>query len=445
MKPKHSLIAAIDIGTTKIVTIVGRVNERGKIDIVARNKQESSGVRRGIVMNIEDTASSIRKTIEEVERVVGEKLSHVFVGIAGQYIRSLKNRGYINRPDAEKDISKDEIARLIEEQFHATNIEPGEKILHVLPQSFIVDNEFGLTNPIGMVGRRVEGNFHIVVGKEDSARNIERCVERCGLKINTLILEPLASAAAVLSEDEKEVGVVLMDIGGGTTDLAMFYENMVCHTAVIPFGGETITRDIKEGCTILPKQAEALKMQFGSAMGDFAPEDRYVTIPGINGREPKEISCKNLAYIIQSRMEEILEVVNFEIENSGYADKMGAGIVLTGGGAMLTNLSHLVRYHTGLDVRIGRPVEHLTAESVKEIDHPLYATAVGLLIEGHKWLLDHPLAHSTTQETLKTQVVDSSEMPEEESKSTSSIKIKVNGWRDKLLNLFEEQEDSLIK
>jgi cell division protein FtsA len=265
-------------------------------------------------------------------------------------------------------------------------IDVGEEIIHVLPQSFIVDHETGVKNPVGMSGRRLEGNFHIVIGRVASARNIEKCVNRVGLDIRELILEPLASSEAVLTDDEKEAGVVLVDIGGGTTDVAVYYDNVIRHTAVIPFGGNVVTNDIKEGCAILHRQAESLKMQFGSALGDIAPEDKVVTIPGISGREPKEISFKNLAYIIQSRMEEIIDAVTFEIENSGFMEKIAAGIVLTGGGALLKHLPQLVKFRTGLDVRIGLPNLHLTGEFEDDINQPMFATSIGLVLKGFEYM-----------------------------------------------------------
>jgi cell division protein FtsA len=261
-------------------------------------------------------------------------------------------------------------------------IDLGEEIIHVLPQNYIVDSETGVKNPVGMSGRRLEANFHIVIGQIASAKNIEKCVNRVGLHVDQLILEPLASSAAVLTDDEKEAGVALVDIGGGTTDVAVFYDDSIRHTAVIPFGGNVITKDIKEGCKILHRQAEALKTQFGSALGDLAPEDKVVTIPGINGREPKEISFKNLAYIIQMRMEEIIDAVIFEIENSGCLDKLSAGVVLTGGGALLKHIAQLVRFQTGMDVRIGYPIEYLAANPTDEINNPQYSTSVGLLLKG---------------------------------------------------------------
>jgi cell division protein FtsA len=311
--------------------------------------------------------------------------SEVFVGIAGQHIKSMKNRGYILRDSYEDEIRKEEVFRLIEDM-HKIHIDIGEEIIHVIPQNFIVDNETGVKSPIGMCGRRLEANFHIVIGQVAAAKNIEKCIRKVNLSVKDMILEPLASSDAVLTDDEKEAGVVLVDIGGGTTDVAVYYDNIIRHTAVIPLGGNVVTKDIKEGCAILQRHAEQLKIQYGSALGDIAPEDKVVSIPGISGREPKEISFRSLAYIIQSRMEEIIDFVNFEIQNSGYADKLAAGVVITGGGAMLKHLSQLMKFKTAMDVRIGLPNEHLAGAGKDEISQPMYATAVGLIMRGFEYL-----------------------------------------------------------
>jgi cell division protein FtsA len=381
MKQTNEHVAAIDIGTTKIVAIIGRKNEAGKLEIQAMGKAESKGVKRGVVLNIEETVNAIQETVDEVQKISAVKLSEVYVGIAGQHIKSIKSRGYINRDSFDDEITKDDIRVLIEDM-HKIPIDAGEEIIHVIPQNFIVDNETGVKNPVGMSGKRLEANFHIVIGQIASAKNIEKCVNKVGLKVKSLILEPLASSDAVLTEDEKEAGVALVDIGGGTTDLAVYYDGIIRHTAVIPFGGNVITTDIKEGCSILQRQAEQLKIQFGSALGDLAQEDKVVTIPGISGREPKEISFRSLAFIIQSRMEEIIDHVAFEMENSGYMDKLAAGIVVTGGGALLRHLPQLIKFKTGMDVRVGYPCEQLAGDRNQEVNHPMYATAVGLLLKG---------------------------------------------------------------
>jgi cell division protein FtsA len=385
MNKNEQYVAAIDIGTTKIVAIVGKKNENGKIEILGLSKALSKGVKRGVVLNIEETVTAIQTTVDDVQKRSGILFSEVFVGIAGQHIKSMKNRGYIMREAYDDEIKKEEVFKLIEDM-HKIHIEIGEEIIHVIPQNFIVDNETGVKSPIGMCGRRLEANFHIVIGQVAAAKNIEKCIRKANLTVKDMILEPLASSDAVLTEDEKEAGVVLVDIGGGTTDVAVYYDNIIRHTAVIPFGGNVVTKDIKEGCAILQRHAEQLKIQYGSALGDIAPEDKVVSIPGISGREPKEISFKSLAYIIQSRMEEIIDAVNFEIQNSGYADKLAAGVVITGGGAMLRHLPQLMKFKTAMDVRIGLPNEHLAGSAKNEISQPMYATSVGLIMRGFDYL-----------------------------------------------------------
>jgi len=385
MSKKEQYVAAIDIGTTKIVAIVGKKNENGKIEILGLSKAPSKGVKRGVVLNIEETVTAIQTTVDDVQKRSGILFTEVFVGIAGQHIKSMKSRGYIMREAYDDEIQKDEIFKLIEDM-HKIHIDIGEEIIHVIPQNFIVDNETGVKSPIGMCGRRLEANFHIVIGQVAAAKNIEKCIRKAHLTVKDMILEPLASSDAVLTEDEKEAGVVLVDIGGGTTDVAVYYDNIIRHTAVIPFGGNVVTKDIKEGCAILQRHAEQLKIQYGSALGDIAPEDKVVSIPGISGREPKEISFKSLAYIIQSRMEEIIDAVNFEIQNSGYADKLAAGVVITGGGAMLKHLTQLMKFKTAMDVRIGLPNEHLAGSAKNEINQPMYATSVGLIMRGFDYL-----------------------------------------------------------
>jgi len=385
MNNKERYVAAIDIGTTKIVAIVGAKSENGRIEILGLSKAPSRGVKRGVVLNIEETVNAIQTTVEDVQKRSGVQFSEVFVGIAGQHVKSMKSRGYITRDAYDDEITKDDVFRLIEDM-HKIHVDIGEEIIHVIPQNFIVDNETGVKSPIGMCGKRLEANFHIVIGQVAAAKNIEKCIRKAGLSVKDMILEPLASSDAVLTDDEKEAGVVLVDIGGGTTDVAVYYDNIIRHTAVIPFGGNMVTKDIKEGCAILQRHAELVKIQYGSALGDIAPDDKVVSIPGISGREPKEISFKSLAYIIQSRMEEIIDIVNFEIQNSGYADKLAAGVVITGGGAMLRHLPQLMKFKTAMDVRIGIPNEHLTGSGRNEINQPMYATSVGLIMKGFDYL-----------------------------------------------------------
>lgn len=438
MSKKDKIVAAIDIGTTKIVSIVGKKNGNGKLEVLAICKAASKGVKRGVVQNIEETVNAIRTTVNEVKENSGQKFSEVFVGIAGQHIKSIRNRGYINRESDSDEITREDIQRLIEDM-ERIPIDVGEDIIHVLPQSFIVDHETGVKNPVGMSGRRLEGNFHIVIGRVASAKNIEKCVNRVGLQINELILEPLASSEAVLTDDEKEAGVALVDIGGGTTDVAVYYDNVIRHTAVIPFGGNVVTNDIKEGCSILNRQAESLKIQYGSALGDIAPDDKVVTIPGISGREPKEISFKNLAYIIQSRMEEIIDAVTFEIQNSGYSDKLAAGIVLTGGGALLKHLPQLVKFRTGFDVRIGLPNLHLAGEIDESINQPMFSTSIGLVLKGFEYLKNN---HVPTQ-YHDEEVFESTEEDVDLNESSEPRKNLFEKFKSTLNEIFAENDMKL--
>ncbi len=395
---ENEIVVGLDIGTTKICTIVGRRNEFGKIDILGYGKSESLGVTRGVVTNIVNTIASIKKSIEEASGRSDVDIHNVFVGIAGQHIKSLQHHGMRTRSSSDDEITQADIDAIVADMYKLA-MPPGEEIIHVIPQEYIVDNEIGIKNPIGMSGVRLEANCHIITGQVTAAKNIYKCVKRAGLTTEGLFLEPLASSEAVLTEEEKEAGVVLVDIGGGTTDIAIFQDGVIRHTAVIPFGGNVITEDIKEGCAILKNQAELLKVKFGSALADKNQENEIVSIPGLRGREPKEISLKNLASIIQARMEEIIELVYQEIRSSGYEKKLIGGIVITGGGAQLKHIVQLVEYLTGMDTRIGYPNEHL-AKGADELKSPMYATGVGLVIKGFHELERKRQSQLATQQTV---------------------------------------------
>jgi len=423
------MIAAIDIGTTKIVTIVGRLNENQKLEIVGIAKTPSKGVKRGVVLNIEEAVNAIRFTVDEVQKQVGFAIKEAYVGIAGQHIKSLRNRGYILRDSYDEEITKNDTDRLLAEMYKIS-IQPGEEIIHVLPQNYVVDNETGVKNPIGMFGKRLEGNYHIVIGQTTSARTIERCVNRVGIQVKQMILEPLASSAAVLTEEEIEAGVALVDIGGGTTDVAVYYDDIIKHTAVIPFGGNVITKDVMEGCSILNKHAELLKVQYGSALGDLAEEAKVVAVPGISGREPKEVSIKSLAYIIQSRMEEIIDAVVYQLEESDCLEKLTAGIVLTGGGSLMRHLPQLVKYRTGLDVRIGKPDVQLGSNDLKEVNHPMYSTSVGLLLKGFENTAPEPVPGIPEKELIP-------EFIDEEAVRESKAGKKIGGFIESIKNTFD--------
>ena len=380
---KHSNISVgLDIGTTKIVAMVGDKNEFGKVEILGVGKSKSLGVHRGVVNNITQTIQSIQQAVEEAKVVSGQEINEVVVGIAGQHIRSLQHSDYITRTNSQEVISQEDVERLIQQVYKLVML-PGEEIIHVLPQEFKVDGQAEIKEPIGMYGGRLEANFHVVVGQVTSIKNIGRCVKSAGLSMGNITLEPLASSEAVLNQEEKEAGVALIDIGGGTTDLAIFKDGIIRHTAVIPFGGNVITEDIKEGCSIIEKQAELLKVKFGSAWPGENRDSEIVSVPGLRGREPKEISLKTLSKIINARVVEIMEQVYLEIKNYGHDDqkkKLIGGVVLTGGGSQLKHLKQLVEYITGMDTRIGYPSEHLAGDTQKSETSPILATAVGLLM-----------------------------------------------------------------
>ena len=379
---KNELYIGLDIGTTKIVAMIGIVNEYQKLKIIGVGKSKSLGVHRGVVNNISQTIQSIQGAIHEAENNSNEKIDKVVVGIAGQHIRSLQHSDYITRDNSNEVIVKSDIDKVINQVYKLVMM-PGEEIIHVLPQEFKIDGQSEIKEPIGMFGGRLEANFHVVVGQVSSIKNIARCVKSSGIDFDGITLEPLASADAVLSIEEKEAGVALIDIGGGTTDLAIFKDGIIRHTSVIPFGGNIITQDIKEGCSIIEKQAELLKIKFGSAWPGENKDNEIVSIPGLRGRDPKEISIKNLSKIIHARVVEIIEQVYMEIKNYGHEEqkkKLIAGIVLTGGGSQLKHLKQLAEYVTGMDTRIGLPNEHLAGNNSVEISNPTFATAVGLVM-----------------------------------------------------------------
>ena len=377
-------IVGLDIGTTKISIMVGVKNQYGKLEVLGQGKAISVGVSRGIVANIDQTVQSIKEAVFEAEQKTGVEIKDVFVGIAGQHIKSLQHRGEIVRDNIETEIGKSDIDKLKSNMFKLITI-PGEEVIHVIPQEYTVDGEDGIHDPKGMAGVKLEANFHVITAQVGAVRNIIRCVEKAGLVPKELILEPFASAVATLDEDEQREGVVLVDIGGGTTDVAIFLDNIIRHTAVIPFGGNVITKDIKTGLQILDKQAELLKVKFGSAMYTDEQENVVVSIPGLRGRDPKEIAVKNLSEIIGARMKEIIDLIYHQIKVSGYEHKLMTGIVLTGGGSQLKNLKQLVAFITGMETRIGYPNEHLGSASKDSVISPMYSTGVGLVLKGFEY------------------------------------------------------------
>ena len=444
---KENMISiGLDIGTTKIVAMIGQTNEYNKMKILGVGKSISLGVHRGVVNNITQTIQSIQQAVSEAEEISGFKVDAVTVGIAGQHIRSLQHSDYITRNNSEQVIDENDIERLIN-QVHKLVMLPGEEIIHVLPQEFKVDGQAEIKEPIGMYGGRLEANFHVVVGQVSSIRNIGRCIKSAGLDLDGITLEPLASANAVLSHEEKEAGVALIDIGGGTTDLAIFKDGIIRHTAVIPFGGNVVTEDIKEGCSIIEKQAELLKVKFGSAWPGENKENEIVSIPGLRGRDPKEISLKNLSKIIHARTVEIIEQVYLEIKNYGHEDqkkKLIAGIVLTGGGSQLKHLKQLVEYVTGMDTRVGYPNEHLAGDTDKSVTSPLYATAVGLVMDGLNRLEKNEQELNEGKSENDEHVVNESENDETSSEvpKKENNKVERESFLDKLTKNLQDFLDN---
>jgi|TARA_Y100000758_G_C16059194_1_gene424114 cell division protein FtsA len=423
---EKNISVGLDIGTTKIVAMVGSRNEFKKLEILGIGKSQSLGVHRGVVNNITQTIESIKYAIEEARVESGKQhIKEVVVGIAGQHIRSLQHSDYITRENPDKVIDNNDIDELINQVYKLVML-PGEEIIHVLPQDFKVDGQSEIKEPIGMYGSRLEANFHIVVGQVSSIRNIGRCIKSAGLEMGDITLEPLASADAVLSDEEKEAGIALIDIGGGTTDVAIFKDGIIRHTAVIPFGGNVITEDIKEGCSIIGNQAEQLKVKFGSAWPGENKETEIVAIPGLLGRDPKEISLKTLSKIINARVVEIIEQVYLEIKNYGHEEakkKLIGGIVLTGGGSQLKHLKQLVEYVTGMDTRVGFPGEHLAGDTNNS--NPIFSTAVGLVMKA--------IENNNDKNELKSSI--GNEISEQR-------KTVLSKWGDQFIKWIEKVDDT---
>lgn len=454
MNSEQPIIVGLDIGTTKIAVIAGRKNEFGKLEILGFGKANSNGVKHGQVLNIDETIKAIRTALENCfASNPNLDIREVYVGIAGHHIKSLQTRGDIVRQATDEEITQREIDQLISDQYK-TYIPAGDQIIDVIPQEFTVDNFQNIPNPIGYGGVKVGANFHIITGDKNAIRNINRSVEKSGLHTKDLVLQPLASSSAVMAQEDLEAGVAIVDIGGGTTDLAVFYEGILKHTAVIPFAGENITNDIKTGLGVLKTQAEQMKVQFGSALSNEAKANAYITIPGLRGMPAKEISVKNLANIVQARMSEILDFVTYHLKQVGLDNKaLNGGVVLTGGGSQLKHLIQLTEYVTGLPARIGFPNEHLAAGHIEELAKPTYSTCIGLILKGYD-----DYEHNRKQfekEYRKVEVPDGLKRVagedefDEEEETVTMVKVKnrrglSNFWgkfKDGIIDLFKEEED----
>ena len=382
MTETERIMVGLDIGTTKICAIVASIDEQERINILGVGKAPSDGLNRGVVVNIDKTVNAIKEAIAQAELASGIQVNSVNVGIAGDHIRSMRSKGVITINNRDNEITAQDVERLLED-CQRIMLPTDQQILHVIPQEFVVDGQDGISDPVGMSGMRMEAEVHIITGLVSAAKNIYRCVERAGYQVADIILEPLASSYSALDAEEKEAGVVLVDIGGGTTDVAIFQESTIRHTAVIAVAGQKVTDDIRIGLSVLDDQAESLKRKHGESYADLSPEDEVLTVPGIAGRPPKEITKSILGKIIQARMEEILEIVGIEIKRSGYSDALSAGVVLTGGGSLVKNICPLANESLGMDAKIGLPLG-ITGGLVEEVNSPIYATAVGLVIHALK-------------------------------------------------------------
>ncbi len=379
---EDKIVVGLDMGTTKVCAIVASIDPQDRIHILGVGRAPSEGLNRGVVVNIDKTVNAIQSAIEQAQLASGIEVNSVNVGIAGDHIRSMRSKGVITINNRDNEITVDDVERLLED-CQQIMLPTDQEIIHVIPQEFVVDGQDGISDPVGMSGMRMEAEVHIITGLVSAAKNIYRCVERAGYQVADIILEPLASSYAVLDEEEKEAGVVLVDIGGGTTDVAIFRDNTIRHTAVIAIAGKKVTDDIRMGLSVLEDQAEKLKRNHGEAYIDLIEEDEAITVPGIAGRPPKEITKSILGKIIQARMEEILEIVAIEVKRSGYADSLSAGVVLSGGGSLIKNVCPLANEVLGMDAKIGKPIG-LSGGLTDEVDNPIYATGVGLVMHAIK-------------------------------------------------------------
>ena len=454
------IIVGLDIGTTKIAAIAGRKNEYGKLEILGFGRANSNGVQHGQVLNIDQTIKAIQQALTSCyDSNPDLEIKEVYVGVAGHHIKSLQTRGDMVRQSSDTEIDHSEIEMLIENQ-RKTFIPAGDQIIEVIPQDFHVDNFQNIKDPVGFNGVKVGANFHIITGDRNAIRNINRAVERSHLKVKDLVLQPLASAAAVMSDVDMEAGVAILDIGGGTSDLAVFYDGILKHTAVIPFGGENITNDIRMGLGVLKGQAEAMKVQFGSALADETKANAFITIPGLKGMPAKEISVKNLANIIQARMSEILDFVTYHLKQIGLDKMLNGGIILTGGGSQLKHLIQLTEYTTSLNARIGFPNEHLAPNHIDELKKPMYATCIGLILKGyndyehHKKEFDDSFVRVT--DVPKGLVKEENIAPQKEQMSEEPIAVDVvqrkkglnsfwDKFKDSIIDLFKEEGDREIR
>lgn len=376
-KSDRNLIVGLDIGTSKVACIVGEVNEEGEIEVAGIGVHPSRGLKKGVVVNLETTVQSIQRAVDEAELMADCRIQSVYVSIAGSHIRSMNSHGIVAIKD--REVSQSDVDRVIDSA-RAVAIPADQKILHILPQEYVIDRQEGIKEPVGMSGIRLEARVHIVTGAVSAAQNIVKCIRRCGLEVEDIILEQLASSAAVLTDDEKNLGVCLVDIGGGTTDLAVFTDGAIRHTVVIPIAGDQVTNDIAVALRTPTQFAEDIKVKHGCALAQLASLEDVIEVPSLGDRPIRQISRLNLAEIVEPRYEELLQLVQAELRRSGFEDLIAAGIVLSGGGAKVQGLVELAEEIFHVPVRLGVPQSLVGAEEV--VRNPVYATGAGLLLFG---------------------------------------------------------------
>ncbi|MGD8514593.1 MAG: cell division protein FtsA [Granulosicoccaceae bacterium] len=378
-KVEKNLIVGLDIGTSKVVAIVGEITDEDEIEIIGIGSHPSRGLKKGVVVNIESTVQSIQRAVEEAELMAGCQINSVYAGIAGSHIRSLNSHGIVAIRD--KEVSPTDVERVIDAA-RAVAIPADQKILHVLPQEFIIDNQEGIKEPVGMAGVRLESKVHLISGAVSAAQNIIKCVRRCGLDVDDIILEQIASSHAVLTEDERELGVCLVDIGGGTTDIAVFTEGAIRHTAVIPIAGDQVTNDIAVALRTPTQYAEEIKIKYACALRQLAGAEETIEVPSVGERPPRRLTRQTLAEVVEPRYEELLQLIQDELRRSGFEDLVAAGIVLTGGSAKMEGVIDLAEEIFHMPVRLGIP-QHVTGLT-EVVRNPIHATGVGLLLFGHE-------------------------------------------------------------
>jgi len=423
-------VTALDLGSSQFVAVTGRINENRQLEIAGLVTRPAEGIRKGTIVNVEEASGAINQMLDKLSKQTGLHIDSLVTGIGGQQIKSRVKSIERSFENPQHEILAKEVEEM-KKYLSQQTAEEGYEVLTIVPESFQVDGEKGIQNPTGAFGKKLVGNFHVLSAREISIQNLEKSIVRSGHELQELYFTSLAEATVVLHEDEKEAGVALVNFGGGNTSISIFLDKRLIHTAIIPFGGEIITSDIKEGCSVLQRQAEMLKVQFGSALAELSDEHKVVAIPGISGRKPKEISFRNLAFIIQARMEEILDAVMIEIDKSGVADRLSAGIVLSGGGAQLSHLAELINIKFGYDVRIGYAEQAGMEQLHADLKNPALSSALGLLHQG----LQHAHLFTSSQETQEKKKGQSNNLKDEGPKEENRI---ISNLRKRITSLFDE-------